>query len=260
MSAPRQKLSAGSGARLPISVRCRSADRPVNGPYPHANKGFRGGRGGSGANGLAVTGSVSPLFSTGYGWAGLAGGLLGPRQAPALDRAPDASRARWHNTRCNVKQAIFTTDNGKYKVTDPREGLPTSGVKTFDGKATAEAVAYFNQINGELAAEHEAALEAKRPKASIALLSVDGAEVNGISTRKATSNVVYKAKEKDGIPAHDVTEIDLCQTTGYVLVGFSGNGRVRNEWVVGADGGKPWPMTEAGIAALQGIFGAPAKS
>ncbi len=103
-----------------------------------------------------------------------------------------------------------------------------------------------------------ARLKAIQPVSRLELLSLDGAPIHGVITRAATSAVVYTTKPtpKNGLSApKDTTEREIASVTGFALVGRTADGKVRAEGGHPHDIGRPMPMTPAGIAALQAIFG-----
>ena len=142
-------------------------------------------------------------------------------------------------------------DKGNYRITDPRPG---HAVESFAAKDVDKAITRWNEVNAEIGAEFEAA----QPKSEvIEILSKDGGLVCGIQTRKANDTVVFvqKPTARNKLTAEkSVTELGLCEVTGFVLVSRDHGGKVRSEYAGGKDVPRPVPMTPAGIAALQAIM------
>lgn len=151
----------------------------------------------------------------------------------------------------SIKLATIVPAGGKLVVKDGEGNL----VHTFDPKEALKAIEAKDALDRAAIA---AADQARAAETRIELLSKDGQPVNGIPTVKAGDRVVYKtSKAKGGKPAGSpVTELDLCEIAGYVLVRRNGAGNVLSEFVPGPDLNRYVPLSPTGIAALSAIFSA----
>lgn len=145
-----------------------------------------------------------------------------------------------------MKLATIRNDSGKWKVIDPREG---KGVTV--AKSAEEAIALMEAANAEITAAAEASSGFR-----IEIISRDGLPVNGITTTKATDAVVYvqkPSKTNKLTEPRSVTEVDLCEMTGYVIVSRDRGGKIRSEWS-GYDFPKDVKVTPGGLASLARLF------
>ena len=142
-----------------------------------------------------------------------------------------------------MKLATMQFKNGKVSLIDPREG---KAVETFDAKELERATDRLNEVNAEIIAANAPAPSAGR----IEILSKDGKPVLGIPTTQATSAEVMKSKKGP------ITEADLADITGYVIVSRDRKGNVNTAFTndEATDFGRCIPVTVQALETLRGWF------